>query len=350
MGERRLASARFRARRTRRLRSQRRGVVAVVGTLLALLVFFSLFGVFLTQYVPLWMEQDESQFSNQVQTSLATLKSGVDDQVILGDIPSYAVPFVLASQSVPLFAQPTQATLSYLVGCPGGFASNGTPEQIGTCAFERVAYGSGTTTIHNHPYQSPTLTTDFLEVTLPDRYFPPVSYYFENDGISEAQSSSQQTMLVPPLFNVTKTGTTISVASSLLDLVGPSGSLSGQGSKDVTSTYVAATNVSSTDRFTTSSGTLRTFNLTMTLGVHEVCSWYNLLYNVTTTALGSAAAGVWTLGGSWGSGSPVVAAPSASTCASSVSTTYDITLEIYGVTYATTLIGQVALSFNAGGL
>jgi hypothetical protein len=349
MGERRRAHARYRARRARRLRGQRRGVVAVVGTLLALLVFFSLFGVFLTQYVPLWMEQDESQFSNQVQTSLATLKSGVDDQVVLGDIPLYSVPFTLSSQSVPLFAQPTLATLSYLAGCPGGFATNGTPEEVGTCTFERLSYGSGTATAYNHPYQAQ-FTTDFLEVTLPDRYYVPVSYYFEDDGVSEAQSSSHQWMLVPPPFNVTKTGTTIDVATSLVVLDGPAGSLSGQGSKDVSSTYVAGTNVSSTDRFTTVSGALRTFNLTMTFGVHNICAWYNLLYNVTTTALGSAAAGVWTLTGSWGIGSPLVAAPSASVCASSVSTTYDITLEIYGVSYASTLVGQAALSFNAGGL
>ncbi|MCI4354935.1 MAG: hypothetical protein L3K06_06175, partial [Thermoplasmata archaeon] len=57
-----------RYRRRHRLGKDTRGVVAVVGTLLAMLVFFSLFGIFIEQYLPLWMTDNESSFTSQTQT------------------------------------------------------------------------------------------------------------------------------------------------------------------------------------------------------------------------------------------------------------------------------------------
>jgi hypothetical protein len=351
MGNRTSVRSRSGFHRGRRFRSSRRGVVAVVGTLLALLVFFALFGVFLTQYVPLWMEENESQLSNSIQTSLSTLRSGVDDQYLFGGIPTYSVPFTLNSQSVPLLSQPTIATMSYISGCPGGFyATNGTPHEISACDFQRLTFtttpgGAGS---QNHPF-SQELPTDYLELSLPDRYFPSVTYFFEMDGLAQAQSNSHQSMLVPPVFNVTKTGSSVSVITSLLYLIGTSTTFSGQGSKDVTSTLVTVSNASSAGRFLTSSGAPRTFNLTLTLGVHEVCAWYNYLYNMTLSALGPSSGTTWTLTGAQSSGA-LALPPSLPTCVNAVSTTDDLTLEVFGVSTAYAFIAQDSLSFNAGGL
>jgi len=352
MGELHHLRSRSRYRRARRLRGDRRGVVAVIGTLLALLVFFALFGVFLTQYVPLWMEEDESQLSSQLQGSLATLKSGVDDQYIIGGIPTYSVPFALGSQSVPLLAQPTVATLSYIAGCPGGFYStNGTPRQVGGCDFEHIAYTTGklASGSQNNSYHqiSP---TDYLQVVVPNRYYSQVEYFFQEDGITEAQTSTHQWMLVPPPLNISRTsGGAVSVTSSLLVLVGPASSYSGQGSKDVTSTFVSTTNVSSAGRFETPKGAPVPFNLTITLGVHDVCAWYNYLYNASLAALGTSGSGVWTLTGAQASGA-LALPPSSSVCALSLTSSYDLTLELFGVSSAVTFIDQDELSFNAGGL
>jgi hypothetical protein len=351
MGERRRARSRSGFRRYRRFRGARRGVVAVVGTLLALLVFFALFGVFLTQYVPLWMTQNEAALSNQVQTSLATLKSGIDDQYLIGGIPTYSVPFTLSSASVPLLTQPTVASMSYIAGCPGGFYSNGTPREISACDFESLAYSTGTLPAgsQNHPY-SQLLTTDYLLVSLPDRYYVAVTYVFEADGVAQAQSSSHQTMLVAPPVNVSVSSAgAVSVQSSLLALVGPSAAYSGQGSKDVTSAVQSASGVNSTDRFLTSGGVARKFNVTMIFGVHEICAWYNLLYNMSYAALGASSSTTWTLTGVGSSGT-LALPPSSSVCAQAVTSTYDLTLKFYGVSSAAAFVSQSQLTFNAGGL
>ena len=101
----------------------RRGVVSVIGTLLALLVFFALFGIFLTQYVPLWMTDNESAWTSQTQQSFAQLKSNMDLQVALGNTGLLSVPFVMSSQSIPLIAQPTQGVLSFVPNTAGLFAN-----------------------------------------------------------------------------------------------------------------------------------------------------------------------------------------------------------------------------------
>jgi len=329
---------------------------------LALLVFFALFGVFLTQYLPLWMEQNESQLSNQAQASLSTLKSGVDDQYILGGIPSYSVPFTLASQSVPLLAQPTIGTIAYLAGCPDGFYANGTPRQPSFCDFDRLSYTAGKAPTGAPPNQnySQTATTNYLVLSLPNRYYPTVTYFFESDGLAAAQSSVHQAMLFPPPLNISRSVSGLAVQSSLLVLLGSPSTFSGAGSKAVTSSLVTSTTVSSNGRFLTSTGASRTFTMALTLGVHDICGWYNSLYNTTLTALGPAPStlksnpgpGNWTLSGSWASGSSATVAPppSSAVCASSVTQVYDLTLTLYGVSYAASFVAQVQLAFNQGGL
>jgi len=323
-------------------------VVAVVGTLLAMLVFFSLFGIFLTQYVPLWMEENENQFSNQMQTSLSTLKSGVDDQYILGNIPSYSVPFTVSSQAVPLLSQPTQATLSYLNGCPAGFSASGAPVNVGACDFERLAYTTavGAAGSQDHTYNQ-TAPSDYLEASLPNRYFTEVTYFFESDGLVGSQLSGRAWTVVPPPLNVSKTPGNLSVQSSVLALLGNASSFTGQGSKDLTSHLLSHTSVSSVGRFLTAGHLARTFNVTMAFGIHDVCAWYNFLNNTTYNAFGSTTGWKLTVAGVSGSLSPPLAR---SVCQASVSATYDLTLTISNVNYAVAFIAQDEIDFNAGGL
>jgi len=349
MGEGSRARSRSGFRRSRRLRASRRGVVAVIGTLLALLVFFALFGVFITQYVPLWMEDNESLLSSQVQGSLALLKSGVDDQYLFGGIQTYSVPFTLSSASVPLFAQPTVATLAYLTGCSGGFnATTGAPVHAGACDYEAVSYtsGPGGSGSQSHPY-SWNVATNYLEVVVPNRYFTPGTYFFENDGVTAAQNGFQQWMVVAPPLNVTKSQGTVSVMSSQVVLLGSPSTFTAGGSKEVTSTLLTNSSVSSANRFLTAAGAARTFNVTLTLGVHEVCAWYNLLYNMTYAALGPASSSTWNLTGSW---SPSYTAPSTTVCEQSISSSLDLTLKVFNVNYASSFVAQDQVSFNVGGL
>ncbi len=356
MGERSRARSRSGFRHVRRLRRDHRGVVAVVGTLLALLVFFALFGIFLTEYLPLWMEENESQLTFSLQTSLATLKSGVDDQYIFGAIPSYSVPFTTSSNSVPLLAQPTVATLSFLSGCPDGFTTAGAPEKIGSCDFEKVAYatakGTGSAS-QTHNYTQ-TEATNYLEVSVPNRYYTPVVYFFESDAVTASQTNGHAWIGVPPPFNLTKTGTNLTVRTSLLTFVGNASSFTGVGSKDVTSHFLYQTNVTSVGRFLNKTSAVRSFNLTLTLGVHNVCSWYTYLDTQTDEVLGASTATTWTIAATGANGAVLQttnsSATNATVCISSLSTTYDVTLTLYSVSFATNAIAQATLAFNEGGL
>ncbi len=351
MGERVRARARSGFRHARRFRRSRRGVVAVIGTLLSLLVFFALFGVFLTQYVPLWMTQNESQLSNGLVESLALLKSGVDDQYLLGGIPSYSVPFTVSSQSVPLFAQPTVATLAYLAGCPSGFLSGGTPDEIGSCAYESLAYTDPTIAGDPAPHgYGETAASNFLEVSVPNRYYPPVVYYFLNDAVVGEVSGSHQWTAVPPPLNVSKTPGNLSVQTSQLVLLGNASSFTSIGSKDVTSHLLSHSVISSEGRFLTATNTPRTFKLTLTVGVFGLCAWYNYFENTTAAALGAAGAtnGWWlNLTGASGTVTPPL---TQADCVAGASSTFDVKLTILKVNYASSFVAEDVLSFNAGGL
>ncbi len=354
MAERTRLRARAGYRRARKLRRERRGVVAVVGTLLSLLVFFALFGIFLTQYVPLWMDENEAQLSNGLITSLATLKAGVDQQYLIGDFPSYQVPFTVSSQSVPLFAQPTVATLSYLSGCTGGFGSGGTPAEIGACTWASLSWTTGSTTKggQNHPFVQ-TATTNYLAVTVPNRYYTPETYYFLGDAILGSQGAGREWMVAPPLFNLTKTAGNITFQTSMLLLLGNASSFTGIGSKVVTSHLLSHTRYTSYGHFTTAPssgstgiGAAKPFNISMTLGVYDLCGWYNYLYNETHEALGATG---WTLTMAGASG-PVATPLTFADCIASIGATFTITLTVSSVNYAVAFIAEDQIGFNAGGL
>ena len=155
MGETPNFNASRRYRRARRLHGDRRGVVAVIGTLLALLVFFTLFGIFLTQYLPLWMTDNESQFTAQAATVRPVqVECRQPVQFSPSGPQTLGTPFVVSSQGVPLLAQPTQATLIFLPSsCPNGFyakgiagataANYGQPVSSTKCVFANTTLSQG---------------------------------------------------------------------------------------------------------------------------------------------------------------------------------------------------------------
>jgi hypothetical protein len=201
-------------------------VVAVIGTFLSLLIFFALFGVFLTQYLPIWMTEDEQQLANQVQASMAQLKAYVDLQASLGGSPVYTVPFPTVSQSVPLLSQPTNAIITFLPFTSGIYASlsmspgPGNPSNLPPSSYsENVSLGR-------------------LVVQQPDRYFSPQTLSFEADGVVQTQSYTKQVLEYPPVINVNQSGNISGVTISIVQLVGPAAQSSGVGTQEISTHYV----------------------------------------------------------------------------------------------------------------
>lgn len=322
--------------------------------MLSLLVFFALFGVFITQYVPLWMSENENQFSNEAQASLETLKQYVDDQAIFGAPHTYAVPFTLSSDGIPLFAQPTQGSLSYLAGgCSQGFTSSGFPVDNRSCVYQRLTYE-----LLSSPALGPnqTLTpqpityasaTNYLQMQLPNRYFPSQDLFFDSDAVIVSQAGGGQWMLVPPPLTISMNGPNTTVTGSFVTLLGSPSAYSSQGVKDVYSTSLSSTNVSSFGRFVlvtngSNNTTLKQplpFDVEFEVGTHNPCAWQGFLANLT----GSSALR--------GLNYSLKQYPSAATssCGNPLGRTSVVTLTVHDVTFAQAYIGQSELSFNVGG-
>ena len=227
----------------------------MVGTLLALLVFFALFGVFITQYLPLWMTDNESAFTSEAQASMATLKSNIDLQLALGSPPVYATPFTLTSAGVPLLATPTSGTLNFL------------PSQSGVFANVSMTVGPGAS---GPLYRNYSLGA--LAMTLPNRYYSPQVFELEDDAVIQSQSDRSQIVAFPPLLAINSSGTQVGVSVSLVQLLGNATQAIGAGTQEVVSHYLFGQQFVSTGP-----GGGGTFQAEFRLGTHFPCAWATYL-------------------------------------------------------------------------
>ena len=223
---------RRRRRYRRTIRANSRAVVSVVGTLLALLVFFALFGVFLTQYVPLWMSENEQTLTSQTETSLADLKLGIDGQVASQGPAVIAVPFTIASQSIPLIAQPTVASITFIPPSPGGNTYANVSMKPGP--------GGGTGSFGENN------TIGTVQVKVPSRYYSPQVFSLENDAIIQTQAAGQQVVEFPPTLSVNQTGGGFGVTASIVQITGISTQATGVGTQEIFSHFVYSYAFSST--------------------------------------------------------------------------------------------------------
>jgi hypothetical protein len=262
------SSAPLRRRRyRRRIRQNSRGVVAVIGTLLALLVFFALFGVFLTQYLPLWMNENEVTFTDQAETSMAELKSDVDLQAALQSPPVFQTAFTMNSQGVPLIAQPTVGILSFIPFTPGVYAN----------VTMNPGPGDGKQFSQN-------LTLGTVTMYLPNRYYSPQTFSFEDDAVVQAQSDTQQVLAFPPTMTVNQSGSNIAVTMSLVQLLGNASQVITTGTQEVATHFVFSQTYSSNG-----TGLPGTLSASFTLGTHYPCAWAVYLNQLLTASkIGSA--------------------------------------------------------------
>jgi hypothetical protein len=331
-----------RYRRGRRLARSQRAVVAVVGTLLALLVFFALFGIFLTQYLPLWMTDNEAQFTAQADLAFATFKQNVDSQYQFpGASPqSLGTPFQVSSQGIPLLAQPTQGTLVFLPStCPAGFVLQpsqgalGQPKNPQGCVFANITLSNGP---GGSGFFSQRIATGTLEMLLPNRYYTPETFYFEDDGVVQSQNGGFQTMAINPPFNVTKVaGGNTTVTTSMLQLYGNASTFIGQGSQDVYSHFRYSQFVTANGLLVPSNGTHLPYVFTFEIGTQFPCAWSTFL-NQTMLVSGVAR-------------SSYTFTPFTGNCANPLGLTTVLTLTISNVNYSQFIYAGDQVSLGIGG-
>ena len=259
-------------------------MVAVIGTLLALLVFFALFGIFVVEFVPLWMTDNEAQFTNYAATSFAQFKGGIDTQYALGGPPALGTTFTLTSNGVPLFAQGTQGVLNFVPQtCTNGFYVRGTtgasPSNYGQpvspsfCVFENQSISAGPG--GSRPFFL-SAASGTLQMFLPNRYYTSETFYFEDDGVIQMQEPGYQVLAFPPPFNVTRIASNTTVTSSFLQLYGNATTVISQGSEELYS-HLRYTQDVTSNGYNTTARAFKPFNYTFEVGTEFPCAWARFL-------------------------------------------------------------------------
>jgi hypothetical protein len=347
MGETPYRSASVRYRRARGGRRNERGVVAVIGTLLALLVFFTLFGVFITQYLPLWMTQDEAAFTSQADFAFASFKSAVDSQYQFGLPQTVGVPFPLASASVPLLAQPTQATLEFLPsGCARGFVvppASGTPGQpvnSSACIFTNVSVSQGP---GGSGFFSQRIASGVLEMVLPNRYYSQETFYYEDDAVIQAQPGGYQVMNVNPPLNISRTATgNTTVTTTMLQLYGNASAIVGQGSQPIYSHFRYSQSVATSGAQSSTNHSFLPFTFRFQVGTEFPCAWSTFLQQtIATSGVGSRNVTL--------AFTPSTFSPTPADCANPGGATTVVTLTVTNVNYVQYYYAGVQLSSGVGG-
>lgn len=358
-------NARRRYRRARRRLRSQRGVVAVIGTLLALLVFFTLFGVFVTQYLPLWMTENESAFTAQADLAFAQFKSAVDSQYQLGGPQSVGVPFQLSSGSVPLLAQPTEGILEFLPsGCANGFntttgirgqpayaVSGGKPVYSpntgpAACEFVNITLQEGP---GGSGFFSQRIPTGVLQMLLPNRYYTPETYFFEDDAVIDWQPGGYEAMAVNPPLNVSHNAAgNTTISSTLLQLYGNASSIVGLGSQDLYSTYRYSQPVASNGLYVAANKSYLPFTFTFEIGTQYPCAWWSFL--TQTMQFSGLASADWSLKQlAPGTNLTSTTAPSLAVCSNPAGLTSILTLNVANVNYAQYYYAGVEVSASLGG-
>ncbi len=228
------------------------GVAATVGTIMSLLVFMTFMGIFLNQFVPVWMSDNESAHMSDAVEQFVNLKSQVDGLIsdtansVLAPTPLY-IPVTLSSPGIPVFAGPTAGILSFVT------------ETISARPSVNISYAGDSYTLSE---SNDGHTGGNLELYCPNRYFVEQTLVYECGAIIVNQTDGE----------MVKSGIQLSVSSysgdvvmkmTQISLVGTNKTVGGVGSKGVSADMLYA----GTSEYRSSAGTPVTITILTEHGV-----------------------------------------------------------------------------------
>ncbi len=210
------------------------GVAATVGTIMSLLVFISLMGIFTNQFVPVWMSDNESTHMSAVIEQFINLKSSIDISIsnnpnsLIAPSPIF-VPITLSTAGIPVFAGPTAGILSLSPN-----TINQRPSLNLTYTWVSTVSGSPT------PYTLSSANDGHaggnLDLYCPNRYFVEQHIVYEGGAVILNQSDGDFVIAGPQLA-VRNYGTTSSpnwtVMLTQVSVEGQNNTIGGVGSKGV---------------------------------------------------------------------------------------------------------------------
>ena len=240
------------------------GVASTVGTIMALLVFLSFFGIFTNQFVPVWMSDNESSHMSTAIQQFATIKSSLDLAVsnyansLVAPAPIF-VPVTLSSAGIPVFAAGTAGILSF------------TPMSLTTKPIFNISYTYQSGSVVN--VLSPSndgQSGGMLDLYCPNRYFVEQHLVYENGALILNQSDGEN-IIAGPQLSIKNAGDAVNpsnvVMITYMSLYGTNVTVGGSGSKGVN----ADLRFASTAAYTNPS----LADLTIQIVTKHGTAWYN---------------------------------------------------------------------------
>ncbi len=200
--------------KARFLKRDREGVASTVGTIMALLVFLTLMGMFINSYVPEWMKENEQEHMNQVMNQFGEMKGRVDNMIVSASITGESrfnmyQAFDLGSDGVPLFAAPTAGLMTY------------TPRDAGDISQTLLFTPDDEDEVNE-------TSGGMLEFYAPNRYYVKQWVTYENGAILVRQEDGQAMRAIPNLqLERLDDAGNWSLTITQVDLMGTNGTLAG---------------------------------------------------------------------------------------------------------------------------
>ncbi|MFO7619174.1 MAG: hypothetical protein R6W91_05910 [Thermoplasmata archaeon] len=231
------------AGKTLRLKPHKRwgddGVASTVGTIMAMMVFLSALSMFTSQYIPVYMEENEASHMSEAYGQFAALKQAVDLQILAGTIQGTSPvqmfsPIKLGAPGIPMFASPTP-----------GYLSTGRLDSYNNVSF---SFKTNATISHDVKYE----TGGSISLYVANRYYIPQELAYENDALILKQSDGQYMKAMPQfkatLVGIGNNGTYLyDISYTLVDMRGLDSNYVGFGTRGVQTTLKSVTTTTFTN-------------------------------------------------------------------------------------------------------
>ncbi len=204
------------------------GVASTVGTIMALMVFLSFLSLMTNSYVPVWMEDNESNHVNIVENQFGTLKWSVDNQILGSQITGHSdvvmyTPITLSAAGVPVFASPTAGALQII------------PES-GSLSSMSVSFNYNSSDGSN-TYAITETSGGNVALYMPNRYFVQQTIIYENGAIIVNQSDGEIVRASPDFKLETYQGN-LSMTLTQVSLQGNNQSVAGFGTRGLNTNLI----------------------------------------------------------------------------------------------------------------
>lgn len=189
------------------------GVSSVIGALMAVIIFTTSITIFVTYYVPNWMEDNEAHHMKEVSNGFSNLKATIDTQILraetsnetLNSISIYT-PISLGNKGIPIFAGETSGSLA-------------------------VNSYQNSFTIYNNSKTFVSAKGN-IKFSSQNRYFIQQDYIYENGAIIIMQEN-KEFIKVPPNFELENKSNGISLSILMIYLIGEKSGITGTNVEEI---------------------------------------------------------------------------------------------------------------------